>query len=50
MNEMQLGKQPLSKILPMLDSIAKAYGLRLYIAREFNMARLLFANQYINGL
>lgn len=50
MNKMQLGKQPLNKILPMLKPIAQAHGLRLYVAREFKMARLLFANQYINGL
>jgi len=34
----------------MLKPIAAAHGLRLYIAREFRLARLLLANQYINGL
>jgi len=34
----------------MLKPIAEAHGLRLHVAREFKMARLLLANQYINGL
>jgi len=34
----------------MLKPIAQAYGLRLYVAREFKMARMLLANQYSNEL
>ena len=45
---MKLGKQPLGKMLPLLIEIANTHGLRLYIAREFRMARLILANQYLN--
>jgi len=45
---MKLGKQSLSKMLPLLTEIADRHGLRLYIAREFRMARLILVNQYLN--
>jgi hypothetical protein len=36
----------LSKAYPYLNSVAKTYGLRLHLAKEFKLARLILANLY----
>jgi len=46
---MFIGKQKISTMMPLLQEIAKRHGLRLYIAREFKMARFILANEYINN-
>lgn len=45
---MSIGEQTLSTMMPLLQDVATKHGLRLYIAREFKMARFLLANVYLN--
>jgi hypothetical protein len=44
MNELKL-----SEALPLLQSVAKLYDLKLYKVKELRIARLLIANRYYNG-
>jgi hypothetical protein len=45
---MSLGEQTLSTVMPLLQDVAAKHGLRLYIAREFKLARFILANTYMN--
>jgi hypothetical protein len=36
----------LSEVLPHLESICKLHGLKLHIAKEFKLARLILVNLY----
>lgn len=45
---MNIGEQKLSTLMPLLQEIAAKHGLRLYIAREFKLARFILANTYMN--
>ena len=44
-----LGKMKISEAMPLLKTIASMYGLRLNRAKEFKMAKTIFANLYYNG-
>ena len=43
---MEIGKMTISEALPYLKSVASAYGLKLNIAGEFKMARMILVNLY----
>jgi hypothetical protein len=47
---MEISKMKLSEAYPHLNSVAKAYGLRLNRAKEFKMARIILANLYCREL
>jgi len=39
----------LSEAMPLLQSVAELYGLKLYRVKELRMVRLLIANRHFNG-
>ena len=39
----------LSEAMPILQSVAKLYGLKLYKVKELRMTRALVANRHFNG-
>ena len=39
----------LSEAMPLLQSVANLYGLKLYKVKEFRLTRLLIANRHFNG-
>jgi hypothetical protein len=47
---MEIGKMKLSEAYTHLNSVAKAYGLKLNKAKEFKLARLILANLYCREL
>lgn len=47
---MEIGKMTINQAYPHLDSVARAYGLRLNRAKEFKLARLILANLYCREL
>jgi len=42
---MQIGKQPLSKMLPILKEICYQHGLRINRTRDFKIARWILAHR-----
>lgn len=46
MEEMLIGKMTISEAFPHLDSISKAYGLKLNRAKDFKFARMILVNLY----
>jgi hypothetical protein len=44
--EKTVGKMTLSEALPHLDSIGKAYGLKLNRLKDFRLARIILVNLY----
>lgn len=46
----EIGKMKLSEGLEILKPIAKLYGLKLYYAKDFKLARLIYANLYCQEL
>lgn len=43
---MEISNMKLSEALPHLQSISNMYGLKLHIAKEFKLARLILVNLY----
>lgn len=47
---MEIGKMTISQVIPQLSEISKLYGLRLYVAKEFKLARIILVNLYCKEL
>ena len=47
---MEIGKMTISEALPHLKSVASAYGLKLNMADDFRLARIILANLYSREL
>lgn len=50
MKEKTIGKMKISEVFPHLNSIAKAYGLKLNRAKDFKFARIILVNLYSREL
>lgn len=48
-NQRNVGKQPLSVMLPHLKVVAKSYNLKLNRASDFKIAKLLLENWLTNN-
>jgi hypothetical protein len=46
MNDLEIGRKPVSQVLPHLQMIADRYNLRLNRAKEFKLARIILVNLY----
>lgn len=44
---MEIGNQPVSKMIPFLKQIAKEYGLKLSNPKDFKTARKILAIRFI---
>jgi hypothetical protein len=47
---MEIGKMKLLQALPHLADVANLYKLRLYVASEFKLARIILVNLYCKEL
>tara|TARA_R110002167_G_scaffold193176_1_gene395785 strand:- start:235 stop:390 length:156 start_codon:yes stop_codon:yes gene_type:complete len=50
MEEKLIGKMTINEVFPHLDTIAKAYGLKLNRLNDFKFAKLILVNLYCREL